>query len=99
MAYIQRSRPLKPVEPKKEPGYDSVSPAEVARDYNSFYSYLDVARGLGEFGERDSPALRRDLKTTAYQRMEGIAEKYPVDSVLQNKLDEAERVIWPHGRR
>ena len=99
MAFAKKPRPLKPIQTKREPGYDSVSPAEVARDYNSFYSYLDVARGLVGFGERDSPALRRDLKTTAYQRMGGIAEKYPIDSVLQNKLDEAEKAIWPCGRR
>ena len=71
----------------------------VATDYNTFYSYLDVARGLTGASERDSSALRRDLKTTAYEKMCVLAGKYSSDSVLQSKLEEAERAIWPKGRR
>jgi hypothetical protein len=98
MAKTKKAPSKRTAEQIREAGYNLVTCAEVARDYNSFYSFLDVARGISGFSERDSPALRRDLKTTAYQRMEGIVEKYPVDSVLRNKLDEAERAIWPNGR-
>lgn len=42
-------------------------------------------------------SLRQD--TGLYEKMQAIMEKYPKNNSLKNKLDEAERYIWPHGRK
>jgi len=69
---------------------------EVARDYNRFYSFLDITRGITS--RKDEFVLMGERRV-AYRQMEGIAQKYPHDNTLRNKLDEAERALWLHGRQ
>jgi hypothetical protein len=44
---------------------------------------------------RDSKEMARVL----YQHMQEIADKYPRNNSLKNKLDEAKKCIWPQGKR
>jgi hypothetical protein len=41
----------------------------------------------------------KHLALTLYHKLLEIAEKYPQNNSLKNKLDEAEKYIWPNGKR
>jgi hypothetical protein len=69
---------------------------EVATDYNLFYSLFDITRGMAPMKDR---IILMGEKKAAYAQMDEIARKHSHDSALKNKLDEAERAVWPNGRR
>jgi hypothetical protein len=68
---------------------------EAATDYNKFYTYFDVTRGLIKIGRPILMPERRE----AYDKMIEISAKYPHDNTLKNKLDEADAIVWPTGRK
>ena len=68
---------------------------EVSRDYNEFYSLFDITRGMAP--RKDAIILMGERKA-AYTQMNEIARRHPHDNTLKNKLDEAERAVWPNGR-
>jgi hypothetical protein len=59
----------------------------VLDDMNKFYSYLDIVRG------NYNPKPTKREKFRAYGLMSQIQEKYPQNSTLKNKIDEAESVL------
>lgn len=86
---------------------------EVVEDVCQFHRYLgeigalSLARTYPVMGEvfSDSgrveytPRKAGQLMQELYEKMEAITDKYPKNNSLRNKLDEAEKYIWPNGRK
>lgn len=56
-----------------------------------FHRYLDRIYDVPFFGPHP-------IKQELYVKMESLAEKYSGNNSLKNKLDEAEKLVWPFGR-
>ena len=103
------------VQPKKAtPKRLEETVAEAVEDVCKFHSYLgeiptlmDDARTYNLYRATYGkvPAAWRSAKDskemarTLYHKMKEVSEKYPQNNSLKNKLDEAEKAIWPHGKR
>jgi hypothetical protein len=72
---------------------DEPTREEMRSDIHQFYSYFDEIRGVSERTQRWDRAAMAKM----YGQMTKIAEKYPQDNVLKNKLDEVERVYSRSG--
>ena len=81
---------------KKYSAGEQAARDEVSRDYNLFYSLFDITRGMAPMKDR---IILMGEKKVAYTQMDEIARRHPHDSALKNKLDEAERAVWPNGRK
>jgi hypothetical protein len=73
-----------------------LSPLEIAvsgaiTDMVTFFVDFDIVRGIIPYQD----AKDRD-KIRAYKEMVGIRDKYPKNSMLWNKSDEAEKFVRPY---
>ncbi|VVB79372.1 Uncharacterised protein [uncultured archaeon] len=70
--------------------------SEAVEDVCQFHRYLDKIESLsrGRYGCSGS-----DQEIKMYSHMQTIMEKYPKNNSLKNKLDEAEKLVWPNGRQ
>ena len=73
--------------PKKERKQDLTE--KVLGDMYAFFGYLDVIRGTTE-NPAESRVSRREIEVK-YRKMIEIAQNYPGENTLQNKLDEVAR--------